>query len=240
MSALGELRRAARSSLKGKWQVAIIITILSAVIGVYSLGPLPNVAVDIQDWIKDPSLLNNWSEAFYFDIRSVRQGLFFLLGAAGVLGQCYCYTRLARREECRIVDLFHCYPQMLGAIGLRLLRWLYTVLGLSVFIVPGIYLRYVYCMAPWIMAEHPEKGAIAALQQSKRMMDGQKLRLLKLDLSFAGWFALSLLSLGIGLLFLIPYHSAARAEFYMELTSLPSKGGKRGEKTQVMKLKRMI
>jgi uncharacterized membrane protein len=49
------------------------------------------------------------------------------------------------------------------------------------------------------------------------MMKGNKWRLFKLNLSFIGWGVLCVLTLGVGSLFLVPYVSAASAEFYVEL-----------------------
>jgi len=43
------------------------------------------------------------------------------------------------------------------------------------------------------------------------------MKLFLLDLSFIGWMILSVLTLGIGLLFLQPYMSTARAAFYEDL-----------------------
>lgn len=48
-------------------------------------------------------------------------------------------------------------------------------------------------------------------------MDGYKMKLFLLDLSFIGWMILSILTLGIGLLFLQPYMNTARAAFYEDL-----------------------
>lgn len=212
------LRRAARAGLKGKWYIGILITLLSLLIGAYSFGPLPQVAMPMEEWIKDPSvLIREWRSIFYLDIRTLRAGLFFLLGAAGITGQCHCYLRLTRGEDCRVRELFHCYPQMHTAIAMRVLRWLYTVLGLSLFLLPGLYIRYTYALAPWILAEEPDTTARQAMLRSKQLMKGNRGRLLLLDLSFVGWLALCALSLGLGLLFLIPYHSMARAGFYLAL-----------------------
>ena len=47
--------------------------------------------------------------------------------------------------------------------------------------------------------------------------NGYKMKLFLLDLSFIGWMILSVLTLGIGLLFLQPYMSTARAAFYEDL-----------------------
>ena len=49
------------------------------------------------------------------------------------------------------------------------------------------------------------------------MMDGYKWQLFMLDLSFTGWMLLSILTLGLALVFVWPYYSAARAAFYKEI-----------------------
>ena len=50
-----------------------------------------------------------------------------------------------------------------------------------------------------------------------KMMDGHKMDLFLLILSFIGWFLLSILTLGIGLLWLIPYMYTSIAHFYEQL-----------------------
>lgn len=218
MGSIAEIKRAGRRALKGKWHIGMIITIIAFAIGVYSFGPMPMSNLPASEWMKDPSvLLTEWRSIFYFDMRSVRMGLFSLLGAAGVLGQCYCYLLMSKGEQCGIKGVLHCYPQMVSAIGLRLLRVIYTLIGLSLLVIPGVYLYYVYALSPWIMADSPETGARKALQLSKKAMEGYKMKLFLLDLSFIGWFVLCIPTLGIGLLYLIPYHSAARAEFFNEI-----------------------
>ncbi|MCL2321530.1 MAG: DUF975 family protein [Oscillospiraceae bacterium] len=72
-------------------------------------------------------------------------------------------------------------------------------------------------MAAYIMAENPEVGILEALNQSKLMMNGKKMDLFVLHLSFFGWFLLCIITFGIGVIFLIPYVSATTAEFYNEL-----------------------
>jgi uncharacterized membrane protein len=48
-------------------------------------------------------------------------------------------------------------------------------------------------------------------------MKGHKWQLFWLDVSFTGWMLLSILTLGIALVFVWPYYSAARAAFYKEI-----------------------
>lgn len=213
-----ELRRAARASLKGQWATAILITLLALLIGVYlPPGPLPGLSASTLEWLRDPGLSPNWRELLSPDIRAVRAFLYFLLGAPGILGSSACYLQMARQQPCRARDLFQCFPQIAPAILFRLLRAVYTFLGLGCFLLPGIYIRYTYALTPYLMAEHPELGVRRAMLASKRAMAGNRMRMLLLDLSFLGWLLLSALSMGTGLLLLIPYHSAARARFYLEL-----------------------
>ena len=78
-------------------------------------------------------------------------------------------------------------------------------------------MAYAYSMTPYILDEHPEIGAWDASKRSREMMKGHKLRLFWLDLSFIGWFLLSILTLGIGFLWLIPYNEVSRVAFYNDL-----------------------
>ena len=48
-------------------------------------------------------------------------------------------------------------------------------------------------------------------------MKGYKGKLFCLDLSFIGWYILGALCLGVGVLFVMPYHETARANFYEAL-----------------------
>ena len=69
----------------------------------------------------------------------------------------------------------------------------------------------------YILKDEPELKYNAAIEKSMSMMNGYKMKLFLLDLSFIGWMILSVLTLGIGLLFLQPYMSTARATFYEDL-----------------------
>jgi uncharacterized membrane protein len=67
------------------------------------------------------------------------------------------------------------------------------------------------------MYDNPELSAVEALDKSKEMMDGEKMRLFTLWLSFLGWFILGLISLGIGFIWITPYYNAAVTAFYEDL-----------------------
>ena len=57
-----------------------------------------------------------------------------------------------------------------------------------------------------------------AITASRKLMDGHKWELFVLSLTFIGWQLLCALTLGIGLLWLVPYQNAALAAFYREIS----------------------
>lgn len=97
------------------------------------------------------------------------------------------------------------------------LMGLKTFLWTLLFIIPGIIKSYEYAMIPYILADNPDTNYNEAFSKSKEMMKGNKWKLFKLQFSFIGWYLLSILTLGIGVFFLVPYCSAAEAEFYVAL-----------------------
>jgi uncharacterized membrane protein len=72
-------------------------------------------------------------------------------------------------------------------------------------------------MAPYLLQDHPEMTASQAIDESMRIMDGNKMNLFMLDLSFIGWWLLVLLTGGLLSFIVAPYQLTARAEFYREL-----------------------
>ena len=98
-----------------------------------------------------------------------------------------------------------------------LLREIYVGLWTLLLIVPGIVKSYSYAMTPYILQDDPDCKYDDAICRSMSMMQGHKMDLFLLDLSFLGWAILCLLTLGIGFLFLSPYWQTTRAKFYEEL-----------------------
>lgn len=74
-----------------------------------------------------------------------------------------------------------------------------------------------YAMTYYIFVDNPDFAVMECISASKEMMEGNKVRLLLLQLSFIGWHILSILTLLIGYLWLIPYINSSVAEFYNNL-----------------------
>ena len=72
----------------------------------------------------------------------------------------------------------------------------------------------------YILKDRPDLKYNGAIEESMRMMRGNKMKLFLLDLSFIGWILLCIITLGIALLWVEPYIVSARAAFYEELKRL--------------------
>lgn len=98
-----------------------------------------------------------------------------------------------------------------------ILSTIYIFLWTLLLIIPGIIKSYSYALTPYILVEHPEMSANEAIEESMMLMDGHKFDLFYLQLSFIGWAILSILSLGLGFFWLIPYQMTAQAAFYRDI-----------------------
>ena len=103
-------------------------------------------------------------------------------------------------------------------MNLSILLW--TLL----FIVPGIIKSYSYRLVPYILAENPDIDTNEALRRSEQLMSGNKWETFIYDLSFIGWYILSIFTCGILSVFWVsPYKLSCDAELYRLLA------GKSGE-----------
>ena len=66
-------------------------------------------------------------------------------------------------------------------------KGLYVLGSTLLLIVPGIIKHYEYYMVPYILAENPTMTCRRAMELSSKMTEGQKMDMLKMDLSFWFW-----------------------------------------------------
>lgn len=131
-----------------------------------------------------------------------------------------CVRRVCNDGEVDLGDLLKGFTENFAqSLLLGLLSSLFIALWSLLFIIPGIIKSYSYSMCFYIQQQSPNKDWKYCLDKSKELMNGYKMKLFLLDLSFIGWYILGALCLGIGVLFVEPYHEMARANFYMNLVA---------------------
>lgn len=128
------------------------------------------------------------------------------------------YIRFFRYGETAMDNLFKGFDMFGKALAVYWLSQLYIFLWSLLFIVPGVIASYSYSQAMLILYDNPEITASEAIRRSKAMMNGNKMTLFVQDLSFSGWFFLSIFpGFYIGFLWSMPYYHVTRVAFYDNL-----------------------
>lgn len=92
-----------------------------------------------------------------------------------------------------------------------------AIIGSIAIIVLSIWLTmksYYYTMTNYIAFDNLEIPSKEIVEKSKTMMEGNRAKLFILQLTFIGWALLSIITCGIGYLFLFPYIQFAIIAFY--------------------------
>ena len=122
--------------------------------------------------------------------------------------------RGADHRQLAIGDAFIGFNQFGRAFGCMFLMGLFTFLWSLLLVIPGIIKAFSYMLTPYIVLENPQMPITAAIDESRRLMDGNKWRAFCLGLSFIGWWLLGFLTLGILFFWLFPYQSITMGAFY--------------------------
>ena len=103
-------------------------------------------------------------------------------------------------------------------VKIMFVRDVKIVLWSLLLIIPGIVKAYEYSMIPYLLAENPDMQKEIVFEESKRMMNKNKWRAFVLDLSFIGWYLLSVLTIGIlNIFYVTPYVNSTKAVLYETL-----------------------
>lgn len=131
------------------------------------------------------------------------------------------YLKLTQGIRPDMSELFAHFNQFWGAFKVSFFAGLFTALWSLLFWIPGIIKALSYSMSMYILAENPEIGALEAINRSKAMMNGHKMDLFVLQLSFLGWHLLGMITFGIAYVWVGPYISATTANFYNSIKNQP-------------------
>ena len=144
-------------------------------------------------------------------------GIGFLIAPSFVLSCNKIYIELAREVRPTVSDIWKGFRSFGKAFWLTVITGFFTFMWSLLLIIPGIIKGYSYLMAPYILADNPGMRASEALAESKRITNGHKLELFVLVLSFIGWIMLVPITLGLILIWLVPYTNATLANYYLAM-----------------------
>lgn len=202
-----ELRAQARERLEGQWGTFVLMTFLMLVI--QTILQIPGYIGSLLEVLSPENVLASLSFSNISNILS-------LLALPLSWGLTVSLLRNHREES---VDLENLFDGFRGGRYTRVfcalfLVNLFTFLWALLLIIPGIMKAFSYALTPYILLDEPELTARQAITRSCEIMQGRRWKLFCLYLSFIGWGILSLLTFGIGFLWLVPYMNASIAAFY--------------------------
>lgn len=208
------IKRQAREELSGKWKEVILLYLVPFMIsllltgGIYGfdLASIPRIIVGEEEG----NILIN------FLVTYLTIGISFTL------------LDMIRSSSYKInplPDAFQVFSRrfFIPVFLIQLLQTLFIALWTLVFIIPGVIKTYSYSQAFFIFKDKKDLGteeyptAFDCITESRYLMDGHKLELFFLHLSFIGWYLLEGFTLGIASLYVRPYLNMAEAVFYSRL-----------------------
>ena len=221
----------AKEALSGNWFIACIAGFLASILGGLTNNisinfgsmdiPLEegeDVTASLINQLQYSDMINTFL-VLALGIAFVWGIIMFVIGSAVWVGYSEFNLDLVNGSSARLISLFSHFDRTKDAICTRLLAFVRIFLGTLLFVIPGIVMSYSYAMAGYVLAENPGLTAREALAESKRIMKGNRFRFFCLQIRFFGWALLGIITLGIALIWVVPYQQAAFAVFYREVNS---------------------
>lgn len=209
-----EFRKQAREALKGKWSLAVITGIIAALLGGFGEAGL-NLNINLPS---EYSAYYPYAIMRFMGVLGIASFfsliIYVIIGGVTEIGYKNFNLKLIRGENPQLENLFDYFKYIKKGVSMVLLRGIFIFLQLLLFFIPGIIAIYRYALMPYILADDPDMAVMDAMEQSKKMMLGNKMKLFHLHITFIGWILLSALTCGIGFLWVRPYMKAAEALFY--------------------------
>ena len=229
-----QFKNEALAALRGNWRKAVIITIIYLLIACLAVAPSSYTSVQMRSYVEEnvsshtslTAMASMLQDPAYQLLSKRSQGasgfstlVYILLLFPLTLGYANAMRKLLISGDNNLtsntfrIAFSNYWHKVWGMLWMEILVFLWSLL----LIIPGIIKSFSYAMTPFILEENPELDASAAIHRSRMMMRGHQFDLFWLFLGFLGWLILSLLTLGIGLLWLVPYMETSLAAFYEEV-----------------------
>lgn len=211
---ISEIKKEAKEQLSGRWKEAILLHLIPVAIAVVFTGGIYGL-----DLVTLGRLYNDGGELdvlVSFLVTFISIGISFTL-LDMIRSREYVVKPLPDSIQVFSKKLF------LPVFIIQLMQVVFITLWTFLFIIPGIIKTYSYSQAFFIYKDRrdstPEEypTSLECITESREIMNGHKLDLFVLHLSFIGWHLLEAFTLGIAALYVRPYLNTAEAVFYDSL-----------------------
>lgn len=207
---------------------SMVYVLVMVIIGLLS-AKLVSIEIDQNTLLN--FIMNSDIEAFYDYIieHAPSPAAFFLNTLLDILktvlnaGFVIFTLNLVKGASASLWNMLDGFEMFLRVFWLSILEGIFVFLWSLLFIIPGFVAFYKYRQALYLLIEHPEMSAFECIKESKRLMNGHKGELFMLDLSFIGWWLLSILPV-VGWLvniWFLPFYKITMALYYRQLIYTP-------------------
>ena len=194
-----EIKEQAKAQLKGKvWSLFLCALVVSIITGIFSGISTALTQAGNQLLGSCISLIGS-----------------ILVTPPLTIGLVKVYLNVTYGEEPSVGTVFEPFKTSYGkSIALTFLVGIFVMLWSLLLLIPGIIMAYAYSQSFRIMVENPELSPMECIKESKRIMNGRKMDLFVLQLSFIGWILLVCVTFGIAAIYVYPYMQLAETNFY--------------------------
>ena len=180
-----EIRAIARNALRGSWPMGVVgyfvYYVMTSTIPALLAMLLPSASMYYYNEILEQNIALSYVANLYTTI---------LIGAF-TLGLCSFMLAFFRKKDINPGYIFNGFEYFIKAFGLMIVVGFFTFLWSLLFLVPGIIAAVRYSQAFYVLADHPEKGIMECMNETKYLMNGNKSKFFCLCLSFIGWLILA-------------------------------------------------
>lgn len=206
-----EIKRTAKMLLKGNWKVAILnLIIISVLTGAISQVILTVLGTGSSFTMLESAIQGNMSDTAMVADPSVAVSLLtslvsILVGfISGLLYAGYAWNILDMIDGAKlsIEGMFQTFKRdrVFKTTGLIVVTSILITLWSLLLIIPGIIKSYSYSQALNLMKDDPSISIMDALDQSRKLMKGNKWKFFLLQLSFIWWYIVPFVAFGLILL----------------------------------------
>jgi len=188
----------ALNSLKGKWGIAIGAWLVFFILTEFQMG-----------W--------EWQGDDGGDYKVSLKIIGLIISGPLSLGYTTLILLISRNQKPDFAILFSGFKRFGTSLAAYLLRIIFIILWTLLLIIPGIIACLRYSQTFYILSEDENIGPLEAISKSKEMMVGNNWKLFCLYFRFIGWFILCIVTFGFAGLYVGPYFSQSRTNFYNDL-----------------------
>ncbi len=210
-----DYRMEAMDLLRGRYETPIVVLIVFVVIGALISYLLRQTGPEIH-------IINGIE--YTGELRSpvlyvVIQVLSIFVSAAIEFAQNRMFIQVSKNQEVDANDIitFGFKKDFVNNALTYFVRSIFIFLWFLLFIIPGIVKAYAYSMTFYLKNRMPNADGLSLITRSKELTMGHKGKIFMLDLSYIGWYILSLFTFGILLLWVYPRHMTARTIIFNEI-----------------------